>query len=140
MKNYKKLKDWIPSTDKKIKYYLGVAKYNTNFHFKKKEHSGNLQIDLDKVGVMASVTLNGKHIGNTWIAPHTINLHEALLDEENKLGIEVVNVWRNCLTGDKKSGKHTTTNKVLDQHSRKERLVSSGLIGSVTIKKANHLN
>jgi len=130
----KKLNDWTKSSNKKIKYYSGIAKYTTTFEYQQVENTDEIIIDLGKVGVMASVKLNDKPIGSTWIAPFRLNVKDAIQEGENTLEVEVVNVWRNRLTGDNKKGKNRTTNQVLDQHTRHEKLIPSGLIGPVSIK------
>jgi len=52
--------------------------------------------------VIAKVILNGKEIGVSWIAPHQLNITNALKEGENTLEIQVTNQWTNRLIGDEK--------------------------------------
>jgi len=92
-------------------------------------------IDLGKVGVMATVTLNDINIGTSWMAPYRLNISDAIQEGENKLEIKVVNVWRNRLTGDKLIPEEQRTTSVLvDNVEPEEEMSSSGLMGPVTIQ------
>ncbi|SFB95302.1 Glycosyl hydrolases family 2, sugar binding domain [Algibacter lectus] len=130
-----KLTDWIESENDTIKFYSGTAVYTSNFKYSKEEEMTNVYIDLGKVGVMASVKINGKNIGTTWIAPFKLNATSALKNGENTIEIEVVNVWRNRLTGDRELDKDVrTTWVIVDSAKKEEELISSGLLGPVTIQ------
>ncbi len=132
---FPKLTDWIDSDNDKIKYYSGTAVYSTTFNYKEQKGTKDVFIDLGNVGVMASVKINGQDIGTTWIAPFKLNASSAIKNGKNTLEIEVVNVWRNRLTGDKTlpESERTTWVKV-DAVTPEEELISSGLIGPVTIE------
>ena len=132
---FSELTDWIENENDKIKFYSGTAIYTSTFNYTKNKDSGDVFIDLGKVGVMASVKINGKAIGTTWIAPFKLNTNEALKDGENTIEVEVVNVWRNRLTGDRALDKDTrTTWVIVDSVKKAEELVPSGLLGPVTIQ------
>jgi hypothetical protein len=104
----------------------------------KKSDAKDLFIDLGEVGVMATVTLNGKEIGTTWMAPYRLNITEAVKGGENSLEVKVVNVWRNRITGDKTlPEKERTTWLLVDNVTRREQLITSGLLGPVTIQEVN---
>ena len=90
------LMDWSKSEDDLLKYYSGKANYTTTFTYQKSD-AKNVVIDLGEVGVMATVTLNGKNVGTSWMAPYRLNITDTLQEGENKLEIKVVNVWRNRL-------------------------------------------
>ncbi|MFT5725778.1 MAG: hypothetical protein ACI9JN_002907, partial [Bacteroidia bacterium] len=128
------LMDWSKSEDKLLKYYSGKANYTTTFTYQKSD-AKNVVIDLGEVGVMATLTLNGKNVGTSWMAPYRLNITDALQEGENKLEIKVVNVWRNRLTGDKTLPEEQRTTSVLvDNITRAEEMISSGLMGPVTIQ------
>ena len=128
------LEDWTKSESPLLKYYSGTANYTTTFSCKKVDLK-DVFIDLGEVGVIATVTLNGKEIGTTWIDPHRLSITDAIKEGENLLEIRVVNVWRNRLTGDKTLPEdERTTSVLIDNITPEEELVSSGLIGPVTIK------
>lgn len=129
------LQDWSKSDDDVLKHYSGTATYRTTFDYNVSD-AKEVFIDLGKVGVMASVTLNGTFVGNTWMAPYRLNVTDAIKEGDNRLEIEVVNVWRNRLTGDMSlKDEEKTTWLNVDGVKLKEHYVSSGLIGPVTIQE-----
>jgi hypothetical protein len=132
--NTTELMDWTLSDDELLKYYSGTANYTTRFSYAKAEGKA-VFIDLGKVGVMAKVTLNGKEVGTAWMAPYRLTISDAIKDGENTLEVEVVNVWRNRLTGDKLlPEEERTTSVLIDNITPEEELISSGLIGPVSIQ------
>ena len=132
---FSKLTDWMSNSDDRIKFYSGTAVYKTTFDYKTINNAADIFIDLGKVGVMASVKINGKDVGTTWMYPFTLNITQALLQGENTVEVEVVNVWRNRITGDKSlPEEEKTTSYLIDLVTPEEELISSGLLGPVTIK------
>jgi hypothetical protein len=57
-------------------------------------------LDLGKVKNMARVRLNGKDLGTVWVYPWRVNISKAVKSKNNRLEIEVVNLWANRLIGD----------------------------------------
>ncbi|GAA4281304.1 glycosyl hydrolase [Gaetbulibacter aestuarii] len=132
---FPELTDWIKNENDSIKYYSGTAIYKSKFYFHKENNDKDVFIDLGKVGVMASVKINGQDIGTTWIAPFRLKATQEIKDGENEIEVEVVNVWRNRLTGDKTLPENERTTWVnLDNITPGEALISSGLLGPVTIE------
>ncbi len=133
------LTDWSLNPEEKIKYYSGTAVYKSTFDYKKKGKAKNIFINLGKVGVMASVKINGKEVGTTWMAPYQLDITEVVQEGENSIEVEVVNVWRNRITGDKiLPKKRRTTWLIIDQVTKEEEMIPSGLLGPVTIKKIKY--
>lgn len=98
--NFAKLTDWTTHNQSGIKYYSGIASYET--HFDSAGLTAKSFLDLGKVEDMARVTLNGKELGTVWSAPYRVAIPAGLLKESgNQLVIEVVNTWHNRLVGDK---------------------------------------
>jgi hypothetical protein len=129
------LKDWKNNQLDAVRYYSGTAVYRTSFTLDSIPERGELFIDLGAVHVMASVKVNGSDIGTAWMAPYVLNTKDLLQPGENKLEIEVVNLWRNRLIGDKslaQDQRYTFT--IVDDIRPGERLQTSGLIGPVTIQ------
>lgn len=127
--------DWSKSDNEQIKYYSGTAVYTKTFTIDELAKNQDTYINLGKLSVMAKVKLNGKYVGGLWIAPYQLNISEAIKQGENKLEIEVVNLWRNQLIKDKtrpKNEKYTWI--VIDKITPKSPLQSSGLLGPVTIE------
>ena len=144
-KVFDQLSDWTLNKDEKIKFYSGSATYKNKFTVEGELNKlDKIYLDLGKVGVMASLKINGKDLGTTWIAPHHFDISSAIKIGDNQIEIEVVNVWRNRLTGDsflKKEKRHTYVS--VDQSpeqglilSKEDSLISSGLLGPVIIKQA----
>ncbi|PKA97850.1 alpha-L-rhamnosidase-like protein [Flavobacteriaceae bacterium MAR_2009_75] len=128
------LMDWTQSENPKVKYYSGTASYSTTFEINKEEKTEYL-LDLGQLGVMASVKLNGTEIGTSWMPPHVLKLGDVLQEGENQLEFEVVNVWRNKLTGDAQLPDQEKSTWVTDDWiTEEEALIPSGLMGPVTIK------
>ena len=79
------------------------------------------------------------NVGTTWMAPYRLNISDAIQEGENTLEIKVVNVWRNRLTGDKTLPEEQRTTSVLvDNITPEEELISSGLMGPVTIQATSN--
>ncbi len=132
---FNELIDWRNSNDEQIQFYSGTALYKTNFNIDELPKNQDIYLNLGKVSVMAKVKLNGKYIGGVWMSPFRLNISEALKTGENKLEIEVVNLWRNQLIKDKQrpeDEKYTWI--VVDKITSKSKIQPSGLIGPVIIE------
>ncbi|MEM8765342.1 MAG: glycosyl hydrolase [Bacteroidota bacterium] len=131
---FDKLTDWSSHENDRIKYYSGTATYTSTFNHKKEGEGKDVFIDLGNVGVMASVKINGKSIGTTWVTPYRLKATHAVQEGENTIEVEVVNVWRNRITGDKAIPEVARTTWLnVDGITPDEELVPSGLLGPVTI-------
>ncbi len=96
------LRDWSKHADLGIRYYSGTAVYEKTFNFSATQlESGTpIFLDLGKVEVIAQVTLNDKDCGITWKPPYRVDISHAVKPGQNKLEIDVVNLWANRLIGD----------------------------------------
>lgn len=132
---FKNLSDWSLHENDKIKYYSGTATYTSTFNYKKEGETNDIFVDLGSVGVMASVKVNGEDLGTTWIAPYKLNVTHSIKEGENTIEVEVVNVWRNRITGDKNLQEVSRTTWLnVDDITPNEELIPSGLLGPVTIQ------
>jgi len=150
------LGDWASRKEKGIKYYSGIATYLKIFdlpNLKIKKQHKKIFLDLGKVNVMARVKLNGKDLGVLWTAPWKVEITQFLKPEENRLEIQVANLWPNRLIGDQhlpddgiinhqwpewllKGEKRTSdryTFSTYNPYKKEDRLLNSGLLGPVTI-------
>jgi hypothetical protein len=133
------LKDWSVSENEQIKYYSGSARYTTTFTIDEFAENEELYLNLGNLSVMAKVKLNGKELGGVWIAPYRLNISEVLKKGENKLEIEVVNLWRNQLIKDKQRAEEEKyTWLVIDDIKPKSKLQPSGLLGPVVIESVEY--
>jgi hypothetical protein len=131
-----KLIDWSTSSDAAIKYYSGIAKYEKTFELK--EQTSRLFLDLGNVEVIARVKLNGKDIGTRWFAPYRLDITSFAKEGENKLEIEVANLWTNRLIGDAKlpEAERVTWSTWNGVYGEKDKLLPSGLLGPVRVLQA----
>ena len=132
---FPKLLDWSKSETDGIKYYSGIATYRKTFTVSDVPADKRLELDLGNVEVMARVTLNGKDIGTRWIAPYTLDVTDHIQKGENKLEIEVANLWVNRLIGDAKlpAEKRLTWTTFHNAYGADSPLFPSGLIGPIRI-------
>jgi hypothetical protein len=147
------LQDWTLRPEEGIKYYSGLATYTKQFDMP--TIAGKLFIDLGQIKNLARVKLNGKDLGVVWTAPWRVEIPPGLLQKQNKLEIEVANLWPNRLIGDasisddgprngkwpewllkgqpRKSKRYTFTS--FNPYNKNTKLLSSGLMGPVTVQK-----
>jgi hypothetical protein len=99
---FETLTDWTRNPETGIKYYSGTAVYKNSFDRPADgTKCGSLFLDLGTVKHIARVKLNGKDLGIVWTAPWRVEVPDKLLKKHNnKLEIEVTNVWANRLIGD----------------------------------------
>ena len=142
---FDKLKSWTESDKHQIKYFSGSARYQTKFTLEKdKKFNGIAYLNLGKVGDIATVKLNSNNVGVYWKPPYIADITDFLQIGENKLEIDVTNLWINRLIGDEKRPpemRKTSTNLVKEK--RFEKLLGpeadnflrvSGLLGPVKIE------
>jgi hypothetical protein len=158
---FDKLEDWTTRAEEGIKYYSGTAIYHTDIELNEKtiaDKKSDIFIDLGEVNNMARVWVNGKDMGVVWTAPFRLKISDAVVAGENKIDIEVANLWPNRLIGDEQkpddgivknqwpewlkngtartSGRFTFT--TFKFYIKDSKLLKSGLMGPVkiiTIKK-----
>ena len=161
---FKKLEDWTKNKVDGIKYYSGIAVYHSTIQLPAgivSDKSNDLILDLGEVNNLARIRINGKDMGVVWTAPFQLKITDAVLPGNNRIDIEVANLWPNRLIGDERfpddgiknrewpewliknrprtSDRYTfTTGKFYKQDSG---LLKSGLIGPVRILiKSNLFN
>ncbi|ACU06077.1 glycosyl hydrolase [Pedobacter heparinus] len=129
------LLDWSQHADERIRYFSGKAVYTKTFSYDKPLSKDKpVYLDLGTVKNIAEVSLNGKNLGVVWTAPWHVDISPALKTGQNRLQIEVINLWPNRLIGDAalpKEKRITNTNIVF---KKEDKLLSSGLLGPVIIK------
>ena len=89
---------WETYDEPRLEYYSGHVYYETQFRCKKKGND-KVWLRLDQVHDIATVYVNGICCGTTWMAPHRIDITQAVKKGDNHLRIEVVNTWANALLG-----------------------------------------
>ncbi len=152
---FDELEDWTQHSERGIKYYSGIATYRKSFDLPYLQSlDGDVYLDLGDVHHIARVRLNGKDLGVVWTAPWRRKITNVARAKDNRLEIEVANLWTNRLLGDQQepdadvrtmqwpsgllegkqwsSGRYTFTTKRFGE--MKLPLLKSGLLGPVTIQ------
>jgi len=85
-----------------VKYFSGTATYEKTFHLPSEFIAADrkLYLDLGKVEVIAELKVNGHDFGTLWKPPFEADISSGVNPGENKLEINVVNLWPNRLIGD----------------------------------------
>jgi hypothetical protein len=98
-----KLESWPDDSQEGVKYFSGMANYNTTFRVPQEQvHSGKrILLDLGTVDDIAEVSVNGNALGILWKAPYQIDVTEALKPGANTLSVAVTNEWTNRIIGDR---------------------------------------
>lgn len=132
--NSDSLFDWAASSDPKISYYSGSARYTTTFHDKQK--IVQVHLNLGEVKDVAHVYVNGIDCGIAWKNPYEVDITKAVRRGKNLLDIVVTNTWHNALLG-AEEGKAPFEGIWTNARYRMkgENRLSSGLIGPVTLKE-----
>lgn len=135
---FPKMVDWTERTEPGIKYYSGLARYETRFQLADDFAQGaadSVILDLGNVLEMAEVRLNGRSLGIVWAPPFQVDITSAVKEGENTLEIQVANQWANRVIGDQKlppEERRTKTNiRALKADTP---LLPSGLLGPVTVQ------
>nr|WP_319399646.1 glycosyl hydrolase [uncultured Carboxylicivirga sp.] len=127
---------WIDSENSGIKYFSGTADYHKTINVTNDWISKDSQvwINLGEVQNLAEVFVNGKSMGIVWKKPFRVNITDALTVGENKLDIQVTNLWVNRLIGDQQPDMDKKITYVSNPFYKADSpLKPSGLLGPVTI-------
>jgi len=135
---FNQLTDWSENTLEGVKYYSGKATYFGTFDKPKQFKNGAIYLDLGSVHEIAAIRLNGKDLGILWTKPFRVDISTVLKAENNKLEIDVVNLWPNRLIGDEflpEEKQFTKTN--IRKFTKATNLLPFGLIDPVKLLKSN---
>jgi hypothetical protein len=131
------LRSWTAFEDERVKYYSGKAIYKKDFIIGKDLAGSKIILDLGNVLEMAAITVNGHKMPVKWSAPFAFDITQFVKTGNNKLEVEVVNLWPNRLIGDSKLPveKRLTKTNIMkyDKPDSEKMLRESGLIGPVTL-------
>lgn len=135
---FENLIDWSQHENDGIKYYSGTATYSKTFDLDLLSISDEIILDLGKVHELAQVRLNGVDLGVAWTKPYQVNITTHVKAKDNKLEIDVVNLWPNRLIGDEflpEKERFTQTN--IRKFTKATQPLPSGLLGPVKIITPN---
>ena len=128
--------DWTNSEEPGIKYFSGTATYSILFEMPE-DVAGDFWLDLGKVNEVGEVSIDGQDLGSVWTFPFRVKVPAQLLSRgSHNLEVRVTNVWNNRLVGDQflPEEERITRTNMRGQHTKNSPLVSSGLLGPVTIQ------
>ena len=127
--------DWTNHDNPQIKYFSGQATYKMTFDLADRSRTdAHLWLDLGQLKNLATVRLNGKDLGVVWTSPYRVDITAAVQPTDNKLEIDVVNLWPNRLIGDAAlppEKRLTKTN--MTKFKENSPLLPSGLLGPVVL-------
>ncbi|MBZ4191105.1 glycosyl hydrolase [Niabella beijingensis] len=151
---FSQLSDWKDNNDPGIRYYSGIAVYRKTFDAPMaSDKNAQISLDLGNVKQLARVRLNGHDLGILWTAPWRVSVGPWLRETNNQLEITVANLWINRLIGDQQfaddgvkdskwpswllEGKPRTSKRytftTFNPYKKDDPLISSGLLGPVTL-------
>jgi hypothetical protein len=133
---FDKLDDWSQRPEAGIKFYSGLATYRKSFIVPAATLTAgqNCFLDLGVVKNLARVRLNGRDLGVVWCRPWRVDVSEAIKAGDNRLEIEVANLWPNRLIGDQSlPPAKQFTSTTLNPYHKNSPLLSSGLLGPVVL-------
>jgi hypothetical protein len=140
---FPQLISWTQHENPGIKYYSGKGTYTKSVIVSQESMSADnkIYLDLGDVREVAEVFVNGKSAGIVWKPPFRAEITAHLQVGKNDIKIEVINLWVNRLTGDKKlpeKERFTKTNIQTDGGSWLENFSEwqeepSGLLGPVRL-------
>jgi len=130
------LRSWTTDPDPRIKYFSGTATYDRVLDCKASwfKKGQRVEIDLGVVERLAEVIVNGHSAGILWKAPFKADLTPFLHAGRNQLTLRVTNLWPNRMIGDKQPGAKKIAWASYDPFKPSSSLLSSGLLGPVTLR------
>jgi len=129
--NLKPWKDLDISAEGKA--FSGTATYTTTFNIDKTTSGLEYILDLGKVDMAATITLNGKELGRLWAPPYLISLKDFIKEGENALSIQVTSTWFNRLVYDAGQSEEKRKTWTISGPGKESPLRASGLLGPVKI-------
>ena len=129
------LQDWSQRPEPAVRYYSGIATYRQTFDLPASLPAGAVLLDLGTVHHMARVRLNGRDLGVLWCAPWRVDISQVVREKENRLEIDVANLWPNRLIGDQRlPPAQRVAQTTWNPYKPDSALLPSGLLGPVTLQ------
>ena len=133
------LGSWSDNPDSGVKYFSGTATYRKSIDVPGGwiGDGRTIVLHLGEVRELAEVFVNGRSLGIAWHPPYDVDITGALTSGLNTLEIKVTNLWVNRLIGDRQPGATKYTFTVSPTYKPDAPLRPSGLVGPVTLSRAN---
>ena len=131
------LTSWTTSTDTGVRYFSGSATYHLTLQLTSAQATAfaHSTLDLGEVHEVAAVRINGISAGTLWKSPYRVTTAALLHEGENRIDIEVTNLWPNRIIGDAQpdvTHHYTWTN--IRAYTKDSPLLPSGLLGPVNLQ------
>lgn len=99
---FDRLVSWSDRPEPQVKFFSGTAVYRTRFTAAETlcQPGQRVLLDLGNVQVIARVRLNGQDLGVWWRPPFVRDVTDLLAGGDNRLEVEVTNLWPNRMIGD----------------------------------------
>lgn len=126
--------DWSKEENKELKYYSGMAVYESDLYWDGNSTNKNVYLDLGEVNNIAEVYVNDSYCGTAWTYPNRVQISNAIKKGNNKLRINVVNTWANKIKGVYEG--HVNDNKIWTNapyRLENQPLQPSGLLGPLSV-------
>jgi hypothetical protein len=135
-----RLTSWSENADAGVKYFSGTATYTKTIDVPASAlgKGRHLWLDLGEVKDIADVAVNGKYLGILWKEPYKVDLTNALQPGDNRIIVQVTNLWVNRMIGDQQPWslkKYTFTD--FAPYKADSPLLPSGLLGPVRISSVS---
>lgn len=97
-----RLQSWTESHDPGIKYFSGTGKYSKplNVPANLLGAGKRVMLDLGDVREMCKIRINGKPVATMWKPPFRLDITDFIQAGNNRLEVDVTNLWVNRLIGD----------------------------------------
>ncbi len=128
------LKAWKDlDMNQEAKAFSGSAIYTTTFDAGELKNNHRFILDLGRVEMIASVSVNGKPIQTLWTPPYRVDLSEAVKPGINTITVEVTSTWFNRMVFDAGQPENQRKTWTFKGPSKVEALRESGLLGPVIL-------
>ena len=118
------------------KAFSGTVTYETSFDVDSMDADDRYVLDLGKVDMIASVSLNGGEPHVLWTPPYSLDITDEVRSGLNTLQIDVTGTWFNRLVYDAGQTPENRKTWVLRWPSQNEKLRDTGLMGPVKVIKS----
>lgn len=116
------------------KAFSGSALYKTSFNIDNIKKGMSVFLDLGKVEMIASVSINGKPFRPLWAPPYSLDITDAVKTGENTLTVEITSTWFNRLVYDAGQPEEIRKTWTINGPSKDVPLRNSGLLGPVKLE------
>jgi hypothetical protein len=133
---------WTEWTEPGVRYFSGTATYRTTLQLTDAlvAPGQQLWLELGAVREIATVLVNGKPAGTTWRAPYAVRLDGLVHAGENRIEVQVSNLWPNRLIGDQQPETvHPFTQTNVQAYTKDSPLLPSGILAPVIVQSAQIL-